>query len=99
MSYLIVNTTTANKKDAEILAKKIVSLNLGACVQISEVKSFYKWKGKTENTREFKLSIKTTKNIYKDLESFIIKNSKYELPEIVAIKINKGYKKYLNWLK
>ncbi|MFH1710769.1 MAG: divalent-cation tolerance protein CutA [Nanoarchaeota archaeon] len=95
---IMVYTTAENNKSAEKLARGIIDNKLGACVQISEVKSVYNWKGKQECSKEIKLSIKTTNKKYEELQNFIIKNSKYELPEIVSVDI-KGYKKYLNWIK
>jgi periplasmic divalent cation tolerance protein len=99
MGYLIVKTTFESKKDAEAIAKKIIEAKLAACIQLSEVESYYKWNNKTENSHEYKLEIKTLSKNYKKLEKLIIKNHKYEIPEIVAIKIKKGSKKYLNWMK
>ena len=99
MGFIIVITTIDDKKKAGELAKQIVKLKLGACVQITEIKSVYSWKEKTENTKEFKLEIKTTSNKFSRLKDFIIKNNKYDLPELIATKIIKGDKKYLNWIK
>ena len=99
MTYLIVITTFKNKKSAESLARKIVEKKLGACIQISEIKSLYNWKGKFETPNEFKLEIKTSEDMYEKVEKFIIENHEYELPEIVTIKIDKGNKKYLGWVK
>ena len=97
MKFIIVITTAGNKKDAEELAEKIVSAKLGACVQISEIKGYYAWKGSLEASEEFKLTIKTMDKKYNLLKEFIIKNSKYDLPQIVAINIEKGYDKYFDW--
>ncbi|MEK6925969.1 MAG: divalent-cation tolerance protein CutA [Nanoarchaeota archaeon] len=99
MKYIIVITTVGSKKDAEELAKKIVSSKLGACVQINEIKSYYAWKGNLEMSGEFRLMIKTTDDKYNLLQEFIIKNSEYDLPQIIAVNIEKGYDKYLNWIK
>ena len=98
MKYIIVITTVGSKKDAENLAKKIVSLKLGACVQINKIKSYYSWKGNLEMSGEFRLMIKTIKGKYNLLQNFIIKNSKYDLPQIIAVNIEMGYNKYLNWI-
>ena len=99
MEFLIVKTTLENKKDAESLSNKIIESGLGACVQISEIRSTYKWKGKIETVKEYRIEIKTSSNNYKKLQEFILKHHKYELPEIIAIKITAGYGKYLNWIK
>jgi periplasmic divalent cation tolerance protein len=99
MGYIIVKTTVESLKDAENLANKIVEAKLGACVQISEIKSIYRWKGKIENAKEYKLEIKTASENYRKLQEFILENNKYELPEIIAVKIKKGNDKYLNWIE
>lgn len=99
MIKIIVITTTETEKEAEELAGKILNEKLGACVQISEIKSYYNWKGKLENSKEFKLMIKTIEEKYKEIEEFIIKNTKYKLPEIIAVNIEQGYDNYLNWIE
>jgi periplasmic divalent cation tolerance protein len=99
MSYIVIKTTFESKKDAEAIARKIIDANLAACTQLSEIESYYRWNNKTENTHEYKLEIKTLDKNYKKIEELIIKNHKYKIPEIIAYKISKGSKKYLNWMK
>lgn len=99
MEYIIIKTTFGSKKDAESAAKKIIESRLGACVQLSEIESYYRWNNKTEKSQEYKIEIKTLSKNYKKIEEMIIKNHKYKIPEIVATKIKKGSKKYLNWMK
>jgi len=99
MKKIIAITTTETKKQAEELAKGIIQAKLGACVQINEIESYYHWKGKLENSKEFRLIIKTTEEKYKEIEEFIIKNSQYDLPEIIAVNIEQGYNKYLIWIE
>jgi periplasmic divalent cation tolerance protein len=99
MKYIIVTTTVENRRSAEELAKNIIKNNLGACVQINEIESVYKWKGEIKNEKEFKIEIKTLSKNYTKLQDFIIQNHTYELPEIISVKIGRGYNKYLNWIK
>ena len=99
MNFIIVITAVEKQKDAKDLARKIIKARLGACIHISKIKSFYKWKGKIENAKEYKLEIKTLSKNYQKLKELIIKNHKYELPEIIVIKIERGYDKYLNWIE
>jgi len=99
MAYIIIKTTFGNKKDAEEAAKKIIESRLAACIQLSEVESYYRWNNKTENAHEYKLEIKTLDKNYKKIEKLITKNHKYQIPEIVSYKLAKGSKKYLNWMK
>ena len=98
MEHIIVITTVGNEEDAEDLAKKIVSSKLGACVQINKIKSYYAWKGNLEMSGEFRLMIKTTKSKYDLLQKFIVKNSKYDTPEIISVNIESGDDEYLKWI-
>jgi len=98
MSYIIIKTTFAKKEEAEEVAKKIINSNLAACVQISEIESYYRWNNKVESANEYKVEIKTTDKNYKEVEELITKNHKYELPEIISYKLNNGSKKYFDWI-
>jgi|SRR3989344_2263667 len=99
MAYIIIKTTFESREDAEKIARKIIDNKLAACIQLSEVDSYYRWNNKTEKAHEYKLEIKTLSNNYKKVEELISKNHKYEIPEIIAIKIKKGSRNYLNWMK
>jgi len=98
MSYIIIKTTAENYKEAENIANRIIKEKLGACIQLSEIKSFYKWNGKTESSKEVKIEIKTKSSNYKKIEQLIKNISKYKTPQIIAVKIKKGSRDYLNWV-
>ncbi|MEM4271782.1 MAG: divalent-cation tolerance protein CutA [Candidatus Pacearchaeota archaeon] len=99
MKYIIVKTTFESKKDAEEVAKKLINSKLAACIQLSEMESYYRWDNKMTQAKEYKLEIKTSANNYKKIEKLISKNCKYKIPEIIATEIKKGSKKYLNWMR
>ncbi|MEK7567352.1 MAG: divalent-cation tolerance protein CutA [Patescibacteria group bacterium] len=97
--FVQIQTTVANKKDAEKIAKVLSQRKLSACTQIiGPVTSIYRWKGKLENSKEFLILIKTKLNLYKKVEKVIKENHPYELPEIIVTPIIAGSKEYLNWL-
>lgn len=96
--YIQVFTTVGSIKEAEKIANVLVKNKLSACVQIFPVNSFYKWKGKTENKKEWMMIIKTEKRLYKKIEKAIKENHSYELPEIIFIPIEKGNTDYLKWV-
>lgn len=96
--YIIILTTIDNQNSAESLAEQLVKSKLAACVQISNIKSYYRWKGTFEKSDEFLLMIKTEKKIYKEVEQFILSNHSYELPEIISIKIEDGFANYFDWV-
>jgi len=96
---LVVLTTVESVEDGECLANLLVERELAACVQIlPPMKSVYRWEGKIEHSREVLLLIKTTSVVYNALEEAIRQNHPYQTPEIVALQIAVGSKKYLDWV-
>lgn len=93
----VILTTVSKKSDAERLATLLIEEKLAGCVNIIKTDSVYRWKNKIKKEPEFLLLIKTGKH-YDRVERFIKKVHPYELPEIVALPLAKGYKRYLNWL-
>jgi periplasmic divalent cation tolerance protein len=81
------------------IAEKLVNEKLAACINIiPEVQSVFRWKDKVDNAPENILIIKTTLNLYDILERRIKELHPYELPEIIAVPIEKGLTEYLNWV-
>ncbi|HOU16729.1 MAG TPA: divalent-cation tolerance protein CutA [Candidatus Marinimicrobia bacterium] len=98
--YLQIITTTDTKEEAEKIAHILVEKGLAACVQvIGPVTSVYQWNGKIEISAEWICQIKTIKDLYNSVEKEILTHHKYELPEIIAIPILTGSKKYLDWMR
>jgi len=98
MKTVVIQTTCANKKEAESIAKLLIEQNLAACVQMSDIESFYKWKDEFCNDKEVLLSIKTKKENFKNIKSKIKELHSYDVPEIIAVnmdKLSKDYKKFI----
>ncbi len=97
--YLQVTTTCDKKDDAERIAGTLVEKKLAACVQvIGPMTSIYRWQGKIEKAEEWICFIKTTKSAYSELERAITALHPYEIPEILAVPVTAGSRKYLQWL-
>lgn len=98
-SALLVLTNCPDQASADALAAALVELRLAACVNVlAPCRSVYRWQGKVENAEEVPLLIKTTAERYAALEAEICARHPYELPEIVAIPIERGLPAYLQWL-
>ena len=96
---LLVLTTCESAGDAQDLADALVSARLAACVNtVDNVSSTYRWAGKVERGREFLLLIKTTDDRLDAIEERIRTLSAYELPEVLAVRIQTGSSDYLQWL-
>ncbi|MBS7251891.1 MAG: divalent-cation tolerance protein CutA [Candidatus Freyarchaeota archaeon] len=98
--YIQVFTTTEKREHGEKIARILVEKRLAGCVQIvGPVQSTYWWKGKVETSEEWLCLIKSEKSLFNELEKAIKEVHPYETPEIIAIPIVEGSKKYLEWLK
>jgi len=99
MFYLVL-TTVKTRAKAERVAKKIVGEKLAACVNVvPSISSTYRWKGKIEHSRETLLLIKTSGEKLDKLVKRIEELHSYEVPEIIALPIERGLPEYLKWLR
>ena len=99
MSLIIVQTTCPNKEEASNIAKSLIENKLAACIQMSEIESFYMWEDEFCNDKEILLNIKTKKENFKKIQSKIKELHSYDVPEIISIDIDKASKEYKNFIK
>ncbi len=98
-NYIQVITTVEKRTDAEIIADQMINKRLAACVQISEpVQSRYRWQGKIESAKEYVLTIKSRLDLFDELRDLIESLHPYDVPEILAFRIEQGAVAYLEWL-
>ena len=94
-----VVTTTDAKDKAQELAQHLVKLRLAACVQIDgPLESVYRWEDQIETSSEWRLTIKTRRGVYNEVEDAIRGSHEYEVPEILAMPVVIGNAKYVEWL-
>jgi len=82
-----------------MLIDEILKLKLAACASKIDVDSKFWWKRKIDEEKECLIIFKTRKELVKKLFKKIKEIHPYEVPEIVEIKVEKVYDKYLEWLK
>lgn len=98
--YLIVLSTLPDEDSAVGIAEELLRKRLAACVTVSQgALSLYWWQGKISRDHEFMLIIKTTASRYNELEALLRERHPYEVPEITALPIVKGYPAYLEWME
>jgi periplasmic divalent cation tolerance protein len=99
MSALLVLTNLPDRASAERLADALIDARAAACVNIlAPCRSVYRWQGAVQHDEEHPVLIKTTRERYPALEAAIRAGHPYELPEIVAVPIERGLPEYLAWV-
>src|SRR3954464_9966209 len=99
MSTLLVFTNLPDRAAAERLADQLLEKRVAACVNIlAPCRSVYRWKGAVQHDEEHPLLVKTTSERYAELERAIRSAHPYELPEIIAVPIERGLPEYLEWV-
>ena len=99
-NVLLVSTTCANAREADELADALVGAGIAACVNaIGGIRATYRWQGEIARGEETWVLIKTTAECYLAVEEAIRSRSSYELPEIIAVPIERGSEAFLNWVR
>jgi periplasmic divalent cation tolerance protein len=97
--YLQVVTTTETREHALEIARETVRARAAACAQvIGPMTSVFRWEGRVEEAEEYLCVMKTSSASYEKLEKAIRGSHTYEVPEIIALPIEKGGAGYLSWL-
>ena len=96
---LLVFTNLPDHDAAVTFARELVDRRLAACVNVlGAATSVYRWKGVVETTTEVPVLIKTRAQLYAQVETAIRELHSYELPEILAVSIERGLPQYLEWV-
>ena len=96
---MLVLTTCGGEAEADALAARLVGAQQAACVnRIDNVSSTFRWGGDIETGRETLLLIKTTEDRVAAVERTIRELSSYELPEVIAVRVERGSEAYLRWI-
>jgi periplasmic divalent cation tolerance protein len=96
--YSIVITTVSNREDAENIARALLERRLAACIQVTQIQSYYTWKEIVNVDDEQLLLIKCKQADFADIQQCIKANHSYEVPEIIQLPISAGLPDYLQWI-
>jgi periplasmic divalent cation tolerance protein len=100
MSMWLVLTNLPDRAAAERLADALIAKRVAACINIlAPCRSVYRWKEGVQHEDEHPMLIKTTPEAYPALEAAIRAGHPYELPEIIAVPVERGLPAYIDWVK
>lgn len=98
MEYRSVYITCKDEAEAHSIGHTLISEKLAACVNYFPINSIYRWQGRIEESSEAAVIAKTTAALAKPLVERVKQIHSYELPCIVAWKIESGNPAFLDWI-
>jgi len=97
--FIIILATCSSRIEAKGICRALLAKRLVACAStISGVKSLFWWKGKIDRAKETLVILKTKDKNFSAVEKEIRRLHSYDVPEVIALPIIAGSKKYLNWI-
>lgn len=97
--YIIIFITASGIEEAEKISQGLLGKKLVACVNIIDnIKSLFWWQGKIDHAKEALLVAKSKKTKFPGIIKLVKSLHSYQVPEIIAIPIAAGEKKYLRWI-
>lgn len=96
--YCLIVTTYSKARTGSNIIDALLAERLAACIQVVPITSFYTWKGRRARSRESLLLIKARARDFGLVESAILRNHDYEIPEIVSLPVDRGFAAYLGWM-
>jgi periplasmic divalent cation tolerance protein len=96
---LLVLSTFPDAGTARQIAGKLIEEKCAACANIlPAIESIYWWQGKVENAAETLVLFKTSEDAYERFQTTLRRLHPYEVPEIIAVPIDRGLPDYLRWV-
>ena len=98
MKYCMMIVTFTDENEADRIVTELLDRKLIACAQMQDIRSRYVWKGEQIRDREVLVFMKTKAALYSKVEECVRDMHSYEVPEIIAVPIDKGLPEYLGWI-
>lgn len=99
MRFSLIYITAPTKREAKKIAEVLVKEKLAGCCNIFPINSIYKWQGKIQKEKEFGMIVKTRAKLINKIIKRVKRLHSYEVPCIIFLPIERGYKKYLRWIE
>jgi periplasmic divalent cation tolerance protein len=98
-SALVVLTTLGSEAEARELVRALLESRCIACgTLLPGARSLYHWEGSLKEEAEVVVLLKTTVSNWEALVAAIRTLHPYEVPELLALPVDRGLDSYLSWL-
>jgi len=96
---VLIVLVTCPPDRARQIATALVEERVAACVNVVPgLQSIYRWQGEVQSDGEALLIVKTAKDRFDALKQAVLKHHPYELPEVIAVAVDRGHAPYLEWV-
>lgn len=96
---IVVLTTCASEDEAVRLVRTLLERRLIACgTLLPGARSFYRWEGKIADEREVCVLLKSRSARLDSLREAFGELHPYKVPELLALPVEAGLEKYLEWI-
>jgi len=96
---IVVLTTVASDEEAVKLVRELLDRRLIACGTLFPgARSLYRWQGKMADEQEVVLLLKSRSGRLDSLRAAFAELHPYKVPELLAIPVEGGLEKYLDWI-
>jgi periplasmic divalent cation tolerance protein len=96
---IVVLTTLASDEEALKLVRLLLERRLIACgTMLPGGRSIYRWQGKIADEREVVVLLKTRSARLEALKEAFAELHPYKVPELLAISVEAGLERYLDWI-
>jgi periplasmic divalent cation tolerance protein len=96
--HMVMTTTAPDIEVGRALAASLLDAGLVACVQLLPMESHFVWQGARTEEAEVLVVIKTRTELYDAVAGAIRARHPYEIPEILALRVERGLPAYLGWI-
>lgn len=95
----VVLTTCPDESSAGRLARALVGERLAACGNVVPgLRSIYRWEGEVRDEPEALLVLKVATSGIAELADRLVALHPYDVPEFVALSVERGTASYLDWV-
>ena len=96
---MVVFTTLPTAEKAVEISRTLVQERLVACANLlPAIRSIYRWEGKLNDDNEVLVLLKTRAELLEKLKRRLVELHPYELPEMIALRVESGHAPYLEWI-
>src|SRR5882762_3915817 len=95
----VVLTTLTNDAEARALVTALFAARLVTCgTLLPGARSIYRWAGQVTEEAEVVVLLKTDASRWEALCAAVRERNPYQVPELLALPVERGLERYLSWL-